>query len=107
MPSTSEFAFTGSQSPFQGAAERGRCNGPPEAGTACLTEPLADVPAARVLSYAWQGSDSKKNVATARSALEAELEERGIEDAEFRILGYNGPGTPRAKRTWELQALLD
>ena len=22
-------------------------------------------------------------------------------------LGYNGPGTPRAKRTWELQALLE
>lgn len=68
---------------------------------------IRDVPAARVLSYAWQGSDSKKNVAAARSALEAELEKRGIEDAEFRILGYNGPGTPRVKQTWELQALLD
>ena len=68
---------------------------------------IRDVPAARVLSYAWQGPDSKKNVAHAREQLEAELARRDLEESGFRLLGYNGPGTPRGKRTWELQALLD
>lgn len=67
---------------------------------------IRDVPAAKALSYAWQGSDSKANVAEAREQLEAELAKQGIEGATFRLLGYNGPGTPRDKRTWELQALL-
>lgn len=68
---------------------------------------IRDVPAAKVLSYAWQGDDSKKNVAHAREQLEAELAKRDLESEGFRLLGYNGPGTPRDKRTWELQALLD
>lgn len=68
---------------------------------------IRDVPAARVLSYAWQGPDSKKNVAHARQQLEAELARRDLEKSGFRLLGYNGPGTPRQKQTWELQALLD
>ncbi len=67
---------------------------------------VRDVPAARVLSYTWQGDDSKANVARAKAALEAALAGRGLEAGHFRLLGYNGPGTPRAKRTWELQALL-
>ena len=68
---------------------------------------IRDVAAARVLSYAWQGDDSKKNVAHARSQLEAELEKRKLADKGFSLLGYNGPGTPRDRKTWELQALLD
>jgi hypothetical protein len=67
---------------------------------------VRDVPAAKVLSYTWQGTDSKANIAKAKQALEAALAARKLEAKHFRLLGYNGPGTPRAKRTWELQALL-
>jgi len=68
---------------------------------------VRDVPATTTLSYTWQGNDSKENITKAKTALEAELAERKTEAKGFRLLGYNGPGTPRAKRTWELQALLD
>lgn len=68
---------------------------------------VRDVPAATTLSYTWQGTDSKENVAKARSALESALTGKKMEAKGFRLLGYNGPGTPRAKRTWELQALLE
>ena len=67
---------------------------------------VRDVPAAIVLSYTWQGTDSKENIAKAKTALEAAIGQRKVEPKGFRLLGYNGPGTPRAKRTWELQALL-
>lgn len=68
---------------------------------------VRDVPATTTLSYTWQGSDSKENLGKAKGALEAVLAERKAAAKGFRLLGYNGPGTPRAKRTWELQALLD
>lgn len=67
---------------------------------------VRDVPAAQALSYAWQGTDSKENIAKARTALEETIESQRVEATGFRLLGYNGPGTPRNKRTWELQALL-
>ncbi len=68
---------------------------------------MRDVEATKALSYAWNGSDSKARVATARKALETALEERKLEANSFRLLGYNGPGTPREQRTWELQALIE
>ncbi len=67
---------------------------------------VRDVPASKVLSYTWQGDDSKENVSKARTELETELSSRKKESKTFRMLGYNGPGTPRAERTWELQAVL-
>lgn len=67
---------------------------------------VRDVPAVEALSYAWQGDDSKENVAKARTALEETIEKQQNKTTGFRLLGYNGPGTPRDKRTWELQALL-
>jgi len=67
---------------------------------------VRDVPGAKVLNYTWQGPDSKANLATARAALDAELAQRKVTATQFRLLGYNGPGTPRAKATWELQAVL-
>lgn len=67
---------------------------------------VRDVPAAKVLSYTWQGDDSQANLAKAKQALEAALAERKLSAKHYRLLGYNGPGTPRLKRTWELQALL-
>ena len=68
---------------------------------------VRDVPATTTLSYTWQGNDSKENIAKARTELEAELEKKDAEAKGFRLLGYNGPGTPREERTWELQALLE
>ena len=67
---------------------------------------VKDIPAVKVLSYAWQGPDTKANIATARARLEAALEARKARPLSFRLLGYNGPGTPREKRTWELQAVI-
>lgn len=67
---------------------------------------VRDVPSAKVLSFAWQGTDSTENVACAREALQKAIEQRGLETLGFRMLGYNGPATPRDKKTWELQALL-
>lgn len=66
---------------------------------------VRDVPAAKVLSYAWQGEDSRANIAAAKAALDAALAKQHKTARHYRLLGYNGPGTPRAKRTWELQAL--
>ncbi len=68
---------------------------------------IRDVAAARALSYAWQGPDSERNLTTAKSQLEAELAKRNLRATGFRLLGYNGPRTPRARKTWELQALLE
>ncbi len=67
---------------------------------------VRDVPAAKVLSYTWQGADSKANLATAKESLDAALTARKLTPKSYRLLGYNGPSTPRAKKTWELQALL-
>ena len=68
---------------------------------------VRDVPAAKVLSYTWQGDDTKANVAKAKTAIKAALTERKLSSKQFRLLGYNGPATPRDKATWELQAVLD
>jgi hypothetical protein len=67
---------------------------------------VKDVPKADVLSYTWQGTDSKENVAKAKAAIDAELAEKKLTLERYRMLGYNGPSTPRNKATWELQALL-
>ncbi|MEM9080549.1 MAG: heme-binding protein [Verrucomicrobiota bacterium] len=67
---------------------------------------VKDVAAMKVLSYAWQGSRGDEKVAEARAALEDVLKEKGLEAESFRLLGYNGPGTPRKERTHELQAVL-
>ena len=67
---------------------------------------VRDVPAMKTLSYTWQGDRNEANIAKAKVALEAALKDHKIEAKEFRLLGYNGPGIPETKRTWELQALL-
>lgn len=67
---------------------------------------VRDVPAMKTLSYTWQGDRNEANIAKAKAALEAALKDRKIEAKGFRLLGYNGPGIPVIKRTWELQALL-
>jgi hypothetical protein len=67
---------------------------------------VKDVETSQVLSYTWMGADSKAKVNEAKKALDTELKKRSLEAQSFRILGYNGPGTPRSKHTYELQAIL-
>lgn len=67
---------------------------------------VTDVPAMTVLSYTWMGPNNKAAVAEAREALDAALEEKKMTAVSFRLLGYNGPSVPKAKRTHELQAIL-
>lgn len=68
---------------------------------------IRDIPATRTLSYAWMGPDSDENLELAKQALEAALAERKLVAKSFRLLGYNGPRTPNARKTWELVALLE
>ena len=68
---------------------------------------VRNIPAMKALSYTWQGVDSMENIAKAKAALDHELEARKTKASSFRMLGYNGPGTPGDKRTWELQAVLN
>ena len=67
---------------------------------------IKDIPAQKVLSYTWMGKDNDENMKKAKTALEAALQEKKLKAESFRLLGYNGPGTPKKKRTYELQALL-
>jgi hypothetical protein len=67
---------------------------------------VKDVETSQVLSYTWMGADSKAKVNEAKGALDTELKKRGLVAQSFRMLGYNGPGTPRSKHTYELQAIL-
>lgn len=67
---------------------------------------VKDIETSKVLSYTWMGDDSKAQIKTAEEALKAALKTKNVEASSFRMLGYNGPGTPRKKRTYELQAIL-
>lgn len=67
---------------------------------------VRDVAAVRALSYTWQGSNHSKNLDIARSALEVELQKRGEKMNGFRVLGYNGPGVSKDKKTWEMLAVF-
>lgn len=67
---------------------------------------VKDIETSKVLSYTWMGDDSKAKMKEAKAALDAALLKKGVKAESFRMLGYNGPGTPRKKRTYELQAIL-
>ena len=67
---------------------------------------VKDVETSKVLTYTWMGADSKAKISEAKEALDPELEKRGLKAQSFRMLGYNGPGTPRSKHTYELQVIL-
>lgn len=67
---------------------------------------IKDIKTSKVLSYTWMGHDSKAQIQIAKKALKAALKKKGTTATSFRMLGYNGPGTPRKKRTYELQAIL-
>jgi hypothetical protein len=68
---------------------------------------VKDIPAAEVWSYAWQGGDGAEKVKLAKAKLEEKLAAEKGKAKSYRLLGYNGPGTPREKSTWELQAVLE
>lgn len=67
---------------------------------------VIDVPKTTALSYTWMGRDSPEKIAEARALLDAALQQKGKTALSYRMLGYNGPSTPRKKRTYELQAIL-
>lgn len=67
---------------------------------------VRDVPAMKVLSYTWQGPRGDAEVAKAKSAIEAALAEKKLKSTGYRLFGYNSPSVPRAKQTYELQAIL-
>ena len=67
---------------------------------------VMDVPAMRVLSYAWIGPNNEDNQLIAKKALDSALAAESEAAIGFRILGYNGPSVPKAKRTHEMQAIL-
>jgi len=67
---------------------------------------VKDIESSKTLSYAWMGDDSKAQIKKAKEALKAALKKKGVTATSFRMLGYNGPSTPKKKRTYELQALL-
>lgn len=66
---------------------------------------VRDIPAAEVISYAWQGP--RTNVSKARTAVDAELVKLNRKAKEYRLLGYNSPFVPKSKQTYELQAVLE
>lgn len=67
---------------------------------------VKDIGKSKVLSYTWMGDDSDAEMGKAKKALDSALEEKKVKAESFRLLGYNGPGTPKKKRTYELQAVL-
>jgi len=67
---------------------------------------VKDIATSKALSYTWMGPDSKAQIKKAKTALDAALKKKGVTASSFRMLGYNGPSTPKKNRTYELQALL-
>lgn len=67
---------------------------------------VKDVPACKVLTYAWMGERSKENIAKAKAAIMKELASKKLQYSSMRVFGYNGPSIPDEKKTFELQAVL-
>lgn len=67
---------------------------------------VRDVPAMKTLVYTWLGKNSSATRKIAKEALAVGLTKRGVMGEDFRILGYNGPGVPNAKKTWEMLIVL-
>jgi hypothetical protein len=67
---------------------------------------VKDMASTKVLTYAWMGDDNDDNVAKAKKAIDEALKAQGKEAVQYRMMGYNGPQTPRKNKTWELHAVL-
>lgn len=68
---------------------------------------VLDLPKMQVLNYAWQGSRSSEFVKQAKAKLVAEAEKQKLAYKGLRLLGYNSPMIPDAKKTHELQLILE
>lgn len=68
---------------------------------------VLDLPKMEVLNYAWQGSRSDKFVNEAKAKLIAEAKKQNLKHKGFRLLGYNSPMIANAKKTHELQLILE
>lgn len=75
-------------------------------GTYGGTVEVRDTPALKTLSYTWKGKKNKASLKIAKDILTKEIINRSVKPKQYRLLGYHGPGTPKAQRTWELQAIL-
>lgn len=78
-----------------------------EAGADGSKIEVRDVPAMKTLAYTWMGGKNSANLRIAKQALEAELVKRRLKGKDFRVMGYNGPGVPTAKKTWEMLVVVD
>ena len=67
---------------------------------------VKDMPSMRALSYIWQGPKNRESLARAKKALDEALKKSGWQSKDYRVLGYNGPRTPDAKKTWEMLLVL-
>ncbi len=67
---------------------------------------VRDIPAIKTFSYTWQGKNTSSMMKTAQKAIATELTKRCIKSNDYRVFGYNGPGVPNSKKTWELVAVL-
>ncbi len=69
---------------------------------------VVDVPARRVVSIGFNGYESEKAINEAKVKLEKWLSEQKeyVADGSYRLLGYNSPMVPAAKRFWEVQIPL-
>ena len=67
---------------------------------------VRNVPKMQTLSYTWQGDRNKATMKKAKAALDKVMKEKGLRSNDYRVMGYNGPGVPDAKKTWEMLLVL-
>lgn len=68
---------------------------------------VVDLPATKVLNYAWLGGRSDEFVKEIKARLLAEAAKHNLKHKGFRLLGYNSPMIPNEKKTHELQLILE
>lgn len=67
---------------------------------------VRDVPAMQAFSYTWQGDKNGTTMQKAKLALDEAVQKAGLRSEDYRVMGYNGPRTPDAKKTWEMLLVL-
>jgi len=67
---------------------------------------VRNVPKMQALSYTWQGDRNKVTMKQAKAAIDKVSRDKGLKSADYRVMGYNGPGVPDAKKTWEMLLVL-
>lgn len=67
---------------------------------------VRNVPKMQALSYTWQGDRNKVTMKQAKAAIDKVSRDKGLKSGDYRVMGYNGPGVPDAKKTWEMLLVL-